>query len=240
MWLASPTRPMSASAMWRIRWWTRSSARTVLWSSSAPGDKARSAARCWARYRSRWPMPARCRRPSSSMRRSRKAPAAMVTPAQTPRSEINQAQSQAEHGALVVVADHAVAMAAKQGGVQAQAAFAAPPDRAQGLQPFQAHRSAVAAGQRMAHRGAKRVVLVQVPECRQLGAADVVADAGVVIAVRAFRDALPDAGVDAPAPVQLDAGHQVDPVPTARQGLALAIGLVHQSNAAVAPAPAKR
>src|SRR2546427_10780058 len=39
--------------------------------------------------------------------------------------------------------------------------------------------------------------------------------------------------------VQLEAGHQIPAVPAARQRIALAVGLVHQAHAAVAPAPAE-
>ena len=51
----------------------------------------------------------------------------------------------------------------------------------------------------MARRECQAVVLVHVPAQAQLGAADVVADAGVVVVRGAFGQALPDAGVEPPA-----------------------------------------
>lgn len=109
---------------------------------------------------------------------------------------------------------------------------------ADGLEPFEPHRTAAAVAQVVAHGEAQRVVAVEVPAAREFGAADVVGDVGVVVLRGLFRHALPDAPGDGEAVAQLGAAHQVDAVPAARQRQALAVRLVHHAHARIAPAPA--
>ena len=109
---------------------------------------------------------------------------------------------------------------------------------AEGLEPFKPHRATPALAQVVAHRDAERVVAIEVPAAREFGAADVAGDVGVVVLRRIFMQALPDPAGEREAVVQLHAAHQVDAVPAARVGQALAVGLVHQADARIAPAPA--
>ena len=121
--------------------------------------------------------------------------------------------------------------------MQAQIALATVPALAQGAQPFQAARSPAPA-RRAAHGQAQDVLVIDVPQQPGLAPAHVVLDAGVVVVLGAFGHALPGFQVQLPAAAPFGPGHHIPTVPAARQGVALAVGLVYQPHAAVAPAPA--
>src|SRR3954468_17752721 len=166
------------------------------------------------------------------------SPGCMLADAKPRASPLHQAEADAEHGAGLVVVQQRVAVTREELRVQAQAAgqpFAGVGQRAEPFQP----RGAVAVGlQRMPQRQREDVLAVGLPAGDQLAAADVVADARVVVVV-AFVDPVPHPRMELEV-VLLGAREQVDAVPAARQRQGLAVGLVHHSDPSHAQAPFAR
>src|SRR5690348_7937859 len=136
-----------------------------------------------------------------------------------PLVPVEQRNTQADVSGVVVVVDHALAVALEHFGIAAQVA---------------GHREAPAeAGRAVAAAAAAHGVAQQHAEFltvpfmhdRHLAPTHVVADVGVVVVAGCLGNAPPRTHHHGPA-IALEADVRDDPVPTARQGIAAAIGLV--------------